>query len=384
MDVLHQQLLNILCASIHGEKAVTSNGLSQEQLPLLFSLARAHKVLPLVYSAAPHYSVRQEAILQMMTQTQKTREFLSLYRHLTDAGVAPLVVKGLVCRGLYPNGDLRPSSDEDLWVSPAEFEACAKAMAAFGMETSDDMTGFEVSFRKADSPLYIELHRSLFNPENDAYGSLNTYFEGAHDRVVDITVDGVTVCTLSPTDHLFYLLCHAYKHFLHSGFGIRQVCDIVLFAQYYESAIDWKNILENCRTIRADLFAAAIFRIGESYLGVPCPAPFRASSIDELPLLEDILSAGVYGGATPERQHSSNMTLSAASGKKKAGLLVSAFPSASQLQGRYPYLKTKPWLLPAAWAQRIFRYSREKSDPSASLDMGRKRIALLKKYGIID
>lgn len=35
---------------------------------------------------------------------------------------------------------------------------------------------------------------------------------------------------MNASDHLFYLICHALKHFYHSGFGIRQVCDILLFA----------------------------------------------------------------------------------------------------------------------------------------------------------
>ena len=64
----------------------------------------------------------------------------------------------------------------------------------------------------------------------------------------------------------FYLICHAFKHFLHSGFGIRQVCDIILFANAYGDAIDWERVLKQCREIQADLFAAALFGIGEKYL----------------------------------------------------------------------------------------------------------------------
>lgn len=47
---------------------------------------------------------------------------------------------------------------------------------------------------------------------------------------------------LAPTDHLLCLLCHAYKHFLYAGFGIRHVCDIGIFAEPdLERATCWRT-----------------------------------------------------------------------------------------------------------------------------------------------
>ena len=37
---------------------------------------------------------------------------------------------------------------------------------------------------------------------------------------------------------ILYLLLHAFKHFLHSGFGIRQVSDIILFSEKYRDQIE--------------------------------------------------------------------------------------------------------------------------------------------------
>jgi hypothetical protein len=206
---------------------------------------------------------------------------------------------------------------------------------------------------------------------------------------VELTVQGHRIRTLGHTDHLLYLLLHAYKHFLHSGFGIRQICDILLFSHAHAGQIEWSHIRKCCKAVRADKFAAAVFTIGVRHLGFGPVGPW--TNVDELPLLEDVLSAGVYGSAGDDRLHSSTITLEAVSAQKQgrgthSGLLTAAFPSAQALEGRYPWLKGRHWLLPAAWGDRIFSYLRENRSPgsgSAALKLGAERRALLKYYGIL-
>ena len=162
--------------------------------------------------------------------------------------------------------------------------------------------------------------------------------------------------------------------------------------------MDWQKVLENCRAIRGDKFAAAIFLIGKNYLvfdeeKAGYPAGWKAISVDEIPMLEDLLAAGVYGGATMSRKHSSAITLEAVAARKQGkkgrnALLLSAFPPASKLEGRYSYLKKYPYLLPVAWCSRILTYSgeaRRSSDNRAveALKIGSERIELLKTYDIL-
>jgi hypothetical protein len=215
---------------------------------------------------------------------------------------------------------------------------------------------------------------------------------------VDVEIQGCTVSTLGHTDHLFYLICHAFKHFLHSGFGIRQVCDIVLYANAYGENVDWAQIMEDCKAIRAEKFAAAIFAIGKNDLVFDpqraCyPESWQGIEVDELPMLEDLLSAGLYGSASMSRKHSSNITLDAVAAQKqgrkaRGGLAASVFPSAAKLEGRYPYLKKHPYLLPVAWCSRLWSYGKEirRKDNNASdaLKIGSERIELMKYYGILE
>lgn len=407
MNKTQQYFLNILKASLRGESFVPAEDIPGEAWEQIMKLAGEHQVLPMIFDACyalPGFrgtpaqaAVRQQVMREVFLQTRKTGEFLQLYRTLRLAGVKPLVVKGIICRNLYPQPDYRASSDEDVLIPKGQFNLCHETMLAFGMETSEEPERFdrmyEIPYGKKGSPIYIELHKQLFPPESDAYGGLNAYFEGIFDRAVTEEIGGAAVLTMAPTDHLFYLICHSFKHFLHGGFGIRQVCDIVLYARRYGEQICWERVYENCESIRAEKFAEALFAIGKNHLGLEVELPdFWQTDVDEIPMLEDLLASGIYGGADMERKHSSNITLNAVTRQKHGkdtggGVFRSLFPGVRELDVRYPYLKKYPFLLPLAWISRFFRFLFRKggADSAAkTIQLGNERIELMKQYGILD
>ena len=111
-------------------------------------------------------------------------------------------------------------------------------------------------------------------------------------------------------------------------------------------------------------------------------------------MLEDIFDAGIYGKSSVGREHSRLLTMHAFSDQNNeqnrgSGILKTVFPSVKYLSGRYPYLERKPYLLPVAWADRIIKYRAEAkaggpgNDAADSVRIGRRRIELLKQYGII-
>lgn len=403
MNSIELAFLDILKASMAGAQAPALPEFSDADTSALIGMASQHKVLPLIYEACYQKlsvpAMRSMVRQQVMIQTMKTDEFLRLYRRLRERGLHPIVVKGIICRNLYPKPDHRISADEDVLISPAEFEEARLVLEEFGMTTTEqNPDAYEFPYRKTNSPLYIELHKSLFPPDSQAYGSWNKLFDHVFEETYSETIGGVQVLTMKPTDHMLYLICHALKHFMHSGFGIRQVCDITMFANRWGSMIDWTYLLDACRSVNGVYFAAAMLRIGEHYLNLDpelaaYPECWSALSLDESDMLEDLLSGGVYGSSSASRMHSSNMTLDAvaANGKQgsgKASIWGSVFPSSAKLEARYPYLKDHPWMLPAAWCQRLLQYHKEVKQSSnngalEAVKIGAKRIELLRQYGVI-
>lgn len=407
--------LEALKASLANTTVTWSCPFSTEEWQALFALAESQKVLPLIFHAVysspaaaqmdkPLYDFMKHRVRALtMNQVQRTAEFLNLYQKFQKENIEPLVVKGLICRELYPNPDFRISSDEDLLISEDQFAKAIEVLKSCDMKPLKaegiDETIDEIGFIATKGISYIELHRQLFSERSESYGELNRYFKNCFDEKIFVHVQGTKVYTLEPGAHLFYLICHAFKHFLHSGFGLRQVCDIVIFANAYGKEVNWQTLLTQCREIRADKFAAALFKIGKNYLTFDferaCyPKSWQEIEIDEQAMLMDLLQSGIYGSSTMSRSHSAQITLEAASSVKAGrnpanAVIAAAFPTAKELEGRFPYLKDKPYLLPVAWTSRILKYQKEikmmnNNSAVEAIRIGNERVALLKKYGIIE
>lgn len=392
------QFLHIARAAISGSDLP----IEKVDWPAIFTLANQQKLLPILFEAARAtpaagenaalFAVtKQQVIGQVLNQTVRSAEFAALYHKLRAAGLHPIVVKGQLCSRLYPLKDHRISADDDLYISDAEFMACHEQLLANGLTTDtpvDELaTADEVSYTKNGSPLYIELHRHLFDSSEDTHDELNHFFTDINP----VETDGFLA--MPPHEHLLYLLLHAYKHFVRSGIGLRQFCDIGLWAREYHDEIDWQRLHEQCESVHAATFAAAAFHIAGDYLGIEfdLPAPWDGS-IDVEPLLHDTLCGGVYGSNDLTRLHSSTVTLNAVKASRtgeKSSVLSTVFPKREYLERRYPYLKKRPYLLPVAWVQRLAHYASEKqsgtdNSASGSIKLGKERIELMKRYGIMD
>lgn len=96
--------------------------------------------------------------------------------------------------------------------------ACHEQLLANGLRTgtpADELASAdEVSYTKDGSPLYIELHRHLFDSAEDAHDELNHFFADLNP----VEIDGFLA--MPSHEHLLYLLLHAYKHFVRSGIGL--------------------------------------------------------------------------------------------------------------------------------------------------------------------
>lgn len=398
LTATERQFLHIAKAAISGGDLPAEN----VDWPAVFALAEQQKLLPIVFEAARKApaavenaalfaAVKQQVIAQVLHQTMRASEFADLYRKLRSAGLHPIVVKGQLCSRLYPLKDHRISADDDLYIPDAEFMSCHEQLLANGLTTDTPADEFptadEVPYTKDGSPLYIELHRHLFDSAEDAHDELNHFFAD----LKPVEIDGFLA--MPSHEHLLYLILHAYKHFVRSGIGLRQFCDIGLWARAYHAEIDWQRLHEQCESVHAATFAAAAFHIARDYLGIDfdLPAPWDAS-LDVEPLLHDSLCGGVYGSNDLTRLHSSTVTLNAVKASRtgeKSSVLRTVFPKREYLERRYPYLKKRPYLLPVAWAQRLVHYAGEKktgadSSASGSIMLAKERIELMKQYDIMD
>ena len=399
--------LEAVSSAVHGRR-VQWGPLSPELWLALFRLSETQKLLPLLAdavwecpvgeAAAVFDAARTAARRHVTLQARRDAAFLPVYGRLREAGIEALVVKGCLCRSVYPNGALRISGDEDLLTTEDAFAEACRVLSDAGLVPApgtDPLQSWEIGWRSPDGLLYIELHKQLFPPDSGPFGLLNAAFSDLFSRTRDYPLaDGSSVRSLSPHDHLLFLLLHAMKHFIRTGFGLRQVCDVGLWAQRWGEEIDWALLEQQTRGVHAEKFCAALFALAERRLGLSSelPAGWRENAPDPEPMLQDLLEGGVYGSATRSREHSARITQDALAAQrqgKRRSLRTALFPPARDLENDYPILKAHPALLPLLWQKRLAQYllraagSRDDS-PAETLKLGRKRLALLREYGILE
>lgn len=378
--------------------------LSKDTLREVISLSELHQVTPMIVDAlgsmvqmAPDAvdlfaDWKRQAMRAVFLQTRRTQAFIDLCQALNRAQIPAVVFKGLLLRILYPKMDFRISSDEDLYIPASYGQAAHTVLCQSGMRTDcaeDSLSTREVvTYVCPATGLRVEVHHRLFSALSPSEQAMNSVFLGLENRRISVECNGAPLYGMPHTEHMLYLIFHALKHFVHSGFGIRQVCDINLYAGVHGRDIDWKRVFETLCHHRAQVFAAGIWQIGTQFLGFPDRNYLPIEPPDPIPLLQDILNGGVYGSSTEDRQHSSLITLNALAGTAASGsarIRSAVFPPLAQMAGKYPYLQRMPWLLPAAWGQRIAGYLRKGSrvSPAASISIGNQRVALLRKYGLL-
>ena len=357
----------------------------------LLQLCREQKLTAPVYAvvrgaAANAAQWRMAALTDAAMQARRGAEFQTLCAELSERGISPLVVKGILCRETYPEPDARISSDEDLYVPRAQYGQFHETMLALGFraETPDLENAHELRYMRGS--LMVEGHWELFPQDNTALNALNALNDGFWQRAGTKDIGGASVRVLDATDHMTFLLLHLFKHFINSGAGVRQICDVAQWAKTH--AIDWTRVREAMIPARAGVFAGAVFDAGARYFGMAFPEAFPRA--DCAALLADAIGGGIYGTVTMSRKHSGSMTLAAVEDHEGASrlksLLRTLFPNRAVMEMSFPWVKKSAALLLPAWALRIARYlaARGKDNAAAeSLKIGAERMELLKQYEIL-
>lgn len=403
-----EALLNCISAALDGRECALT--LAPDDWTVLLRLAGEQKLLPLVYAAvrgtpgfaaapeAVRAAARRQTMREAAAQTVHTEAFLRLYQALRAEGLAPVVVKGIVCRALYPQPELRPSSDEDLYLTAAEMPHFHAVLLRAGFVLTeperDYRSAHEARYVHPDTGLVVEGHWALFPTEYAVYAALNVQLSDLMQRAQDWETGGVTLRVPDACDHLIFLLLHAFKHFISSGVGVRQLCDIALWMRRFGAQIDWQRVRAALRATHSEGFAAAVIDAGVHWFGLERAAahiPPDWETLESAALLADALSGGVYGSADSTRRHSCTITIHAADrahrgGTGRASLCAALFPGREVMAGWYPYVARCPALLPAAWAQRIWRYLRTRGEHTGaqdSLRIGAQRVELLRQYRVL-
>ena len=236
-DHIETVFMNAVLAGME-RRPIEDPKFSTEEWRILLNLSVEQALLPIIFESVypllpeelePEY--RAQSVEWITKQVQRTDLFLRVYRGLQKEGIEPLVVNGIVCRETYELSDWRVSSDEDIVIPQADFMRFHECMCHNGFQCTPPNFKSEHETVYKGGGIIIEGHWKLFSQEMNRWEYMNTQAADIMQRARYVDIDGTRILTLEPTDHMIYLLLHSMKHFSLAGVGIRQICDIAMWAQ---------------------------------------------------------------------------------------------------------------------------------------------------------
>ena len=398
MKNINQVFLNLLCAYFQNQTVAEIS----PDLGALYDLAFKHNLVPIIYEVLrknddfnpSSNKFRETAISQIVMQQQRTEQFLNIYQKLLDANLKPLVIKGLICRQLYPQSDYRCSSDEDIWVKPENFNTCFQALIDNNFRCTnkqlitDDFLNTVQTINFTNNILTIEVHINPFGTLDNLHKQMNSYFKDAFDDSIIIKIENQIIYTLNPTKHYLFLIIHLYKHFISAGVGIRQVLDILIFYQQYQKDIDNNKIKTILKALHINNLYDAVMQIGKKYLGFNLiPNNQTIKNIDKL--TDNLIENGCFGTSNLNQVYSYFYpTISTRNQDNSAikNIVTILFPPIKQLSIRYHKLKEKPSLYLWFALKRICNFFKKiitgKLNPFKVYFLGKKRTKILKDMDV--
>ncbi len=360
----------------------------------LISLSGKQKVFPIVYLQNSECfervmdfqslaEIKIKVMLNVSAQIQRSSELVRVCGLLKEKGISLIVFKGAVCRAMYSHPEYRISSDEDILVGAKNMEESVRILTSNGYELLE-MKGGEAKLINRTLNSILELHSSLVDEAvSEEYRKIGELFRSQLESPMTLDIGCGEIATFSHTCGFLSLCMHFYNHFVCGGIGIRPLMDIACFIKKYKNEIDFDFCFSVLRTVNAEKFIKTVIALCNKIFETDCAYAENREAADML--LDDIISAGIYGTADESRAHSGTVTKSLAHGN--GGRISSAFsalfPSASDIASAHPELEGRSAEIRKYRIKRIVGFAGGKGKIKV-LQSTKKRKKLLKAVGIIN
>lgn len=365
MEKYQEQIIDLLNSSIHDTKPKLdySKNIDWDKI---IEESNAHSVTGLLYPALKKYdnskldidvlnSLKKSTFISAVQQSKHIKETAKILELFNKNNIPVIVLKGLVIRNYYPMPDLRTMCDSDVIIHKEDLEKVRTLLLNEGFREEED-AGHHIAFFKFG--FNLEVHWTLAN-ETFRKGQ-ECFQEHIWNDARKIQVDGVDTLALSLEDQALHFCAHMASHMAISGFGVRQLADLVLLVEHEGKNINWNNFIEKAKKSGLYKFSLGMFKVCNYLFNMEIPKELNDGNNDEEVIklvVDDIFTGGVYG------QRDLSFTFRAQVGydieddstfsmiKRYIEIIL---PPPSKLSDRYVYAKKHKILLPVAWIHHIW------------------------------
>ena len=319
---------------------------------------------------------KQKMLETIAITSKQFLEYEKINKCALKKNIPIITLKGAYIRKKYPVPELRTMGDFDILVNNTNINMIKSLLIENGYSISKDLFGITADNANAHWEVFVSMEQEF------VYDS--DYWNKEIFNNVEF-VDGQY--TLNPTFFLAHLIIHTGRHYIETGAGIRNLCDIALYIRDNKSKIDFTKLEEICCAQNFVKIYNYILNAVHIWYGVDLSeVNFEKKETDKF--IEYFLLNGIFG------RHDNVLLrqFSLDERENSKGLKRLFFPPAKTLQNRYKYLRKYPFLLPIAWIQRIIygkvgkkiNFSRMFKDVRGAARYSDERIQWMKELDLVD
>lgn len=275
------------------------SGLTAEEWESIYGLVRKHAVIGITFPVLeklPMELIPDRKLylkwcgvaLQIKNGNQHMSEVYSyLSCWFEQAGIYPILMKGLGVGSWYPQPWLRMAGDIDIYVMKQDYKIVVDMIRKAGLVLKRTPEHDEFVFQGVQ----IELHTYTSH-----YGSI---FENRPRT--EIVSDGIAKYRIpSIKANALLLIKHPANHMFTSGSAIRHLCDWAVFLQQNHNRISFGSLEEKLKSEGFDRFAITFTSLAVEYLGLSRAAVYpdwlnKSKKKQEEILLNDLMEKGDCG-----------------------------------------------------------------------------------------
>ena len=366
----------------------------------IWDASELHQIWSVVWAGVKSYQL-QESVPEFFRQRFIKAEQSVAYQYynmlsfttyvtelLREAGIRFYLLKGIALNALYPREDMRKLSDADIYIP--DMEECRKAdrllrEKGFEPDEKDDKYHYEYVKLLGEVMCRLEVHWRPCDILPDA---------GTDRKVLELygfllyqpeytDIAGISIPVLPVAENALELLLHMLQHYVHGGFGMKLICDWVVFWQSVREKKDQDRFMDYLRLTGLTGFAWTVTRVAMEHMGLgQAYVPWMKSISGEMYgesaelMYQDIIQSGEFARGRKakisiQESGSSNLGFYV---KEVHRMMLKRFPKMKKVIIFWPVL----WLITIA----VFFYNNHRMNRGNTFDVIRnqkKRHSLLKQ-----
>jgi len=371
MNNVQKQFIDLLSQSIRNDVVIKKyDGVDFEEI---LNLAKSHKVEGIIYSALNKSELVSEIEIEQLNELKKIvfntgvgqirgiNNLSNIFSYFNDEKIPLIVLKGLVVRNFYPRPEQRSMCDADILIHRKDLEKVKKLLIKLGYILDEHEASHHIKLIHHSYPV-IEVHWHIIKRDGFS-GDIDNFERMLWDEAIKVKVGKSEVLSLGYDDLVLHLCMHMAAHLASSGFGLRQLCDLVLLVEKKGTSINWNSFLVKAKMYGFERFSIVMFILCKKLFNMDIPKELNIKNMNNEKyidtLINEIFEAGVHGKKDMVSNFGNQLAFNFENKDRNATLgaikrfLLFIFPPITNMAKKYEYAKRNKILIPIAWVHHL-------------------------------